>query len=97
MESLGVMNLAGFGISLEHPGLGPAGAVLVYAQDVLKGKPGNLSRVEEYQAGTALLLDPATQRNLEVFKTSAQTRKGSLLDCMDDTVSPAGARLVESF
>ena len=97
MESLGVMNLEGFGISLEHPGLGPAGAVLVYAQDVLKGKPGNLSRVEEYQAGTALLLDPATQRNLEVFKTSAQTRKGSLLDCMDDTVSPAGARLVESF
>ncbi len=97
MESLGVMNLEGFGISLEHPGLGPAGAVLVYAQDVLKGKPGNLSRVEEYRAGAALLLDPATQRNLEVFKTSAQTRKGSLLDCMDDTVSPAGARLVESF
>ncbi|MGA1115971.1 MAG: DNA mismatch repair protein MutS, partial [Opitutales bacterium] len=30
-------------------------------------------------------------------RTSAQTRKGSLLDCMDETVSPAGARLVESF
>ena len=97
MESLGVMNLEGFGIDLEHPGLGPAGAVLVYAQDVLKGKPGNLSRIEQYQASAALLLDPATQRNLEVFRTSAQSRKGSLLDCMDDTVSPAGARLVESF
>ena len=36
MESLGVMNLDGFGIDLEHPALGPAGAVLVYAQDVLK-------------------------------------------------------------
>ena len=92
-----MMNLEGFGIDLEHPGLGPAGAVLVYAQDVLKGKPGNLSRIEQYQAGAALLLDPATQRNLEVFRTSAQSRKGSLLDCMDDTVSPAGARLVESF
>ena len=97
MESLGVMNLEGFGINLEHPGLGPAGAVLVYAEDVLKGKPGNLNRIEEYRAGAALLLDPATQRNLEVFRTSAQTRKGSLLDCMDETVSPAGARLVESF
>jgi DNA mismatch repair protein MutS len=97
MESLGVMNLEGFGIDLEHPALGPAGAVLVYAQDVLKGKPGNLNRIEEYRAGAALLLDPATQRNLEVFRTSAQTRKGSLLDCMDETVSPAGARLVESF
>ena len=97
MENLGVMNLEGFGIELEHPGLGPAGAVLVYAQDVLKGKPGNVTRIEEYRAGAALLLDPATQRNLEVFRTSAQTRKGSLLDCMDETVSPAGARLVESF
>ena len=38
MESLGVMNLEGFGIGLSHPGLGPAGALLVYAQDVLKGK-----------------------------------------------------------
>ena len=97
MESLGVMNLDGFGINLENPALGPAGAVLVYAQDVLKGKPGNLNRIEEYRAGAALLLDPATQRNLEVFRTSAQSRKGSLLDCMDETVSPAGARLVESF
>ena len=97
MESLGVMNLEGFGIDLEHPGLGPAGAVLVYAEDVLKGKPGNLTRIEEYRTGAALLLDPATQRNLEVFRTSAQTRKGSLLDSMDETVTPAGARLVESF
>ena len=34
---------------------------------------------------------------MEVFRTSAQTRKGSLLDSMDETVTPAGARLVESF
>ena len=39
MESLGVMNLEGFGIHVDHAGLGPAGAVLVYAEDVLKGKP----------------------------------------------------------
>ena len=97
METLGVMNLEGFGMDLEHPALGAAGAVLVYAEDVLKGKPGNLKRIEEYREGAALLLDPATQRNLEVFRTSGQTRKGSLLDCIDDTVSPAGARLVESF
>ena len=97
MESLGVMNLEGFGIDLDHPGLGPAGAVLVYAQDVLKGKPGNLNRIEEHRAGTALLLDPATQRNLEVFRTSTQSRKGSLLDSMDETVSSAGARMIESF
>ena len=67
MESLGVMNLEGFGIDVEHPGLGPAGALLVYASDVLRGKPGNLRRIEEYRTDNSLLLDPATQRNLEIF------------------------------
>ena len=97
MEGLGVMNLEGFGIDLEHHALGTAGALLIYAQDVLKGKPGNLSRIEEYCTEDSLLLDPATQRNLEVFKTSAQTRKGSLLDAIDNTVTSAGARLLESY
>lgn len=97
MEGLGVMNLEGFGIDLEHQGLGAAGALLIYAQDVLKGKPGNLTRIEEYCTGSSLLLDPATQRNLEVFKTSAQSRKGSLLDAMDRTATPAGSRLLESY
>ena len=97
MESLGVMNLEGFGITVDHKGLGPAGAVLVYAEDVLKGKPGNLRTLEEWRGGNILLLDPATQRNLEVFKTSSHTRSGSLLDVMDETSSSAGSRLLERY
>ena len=97
METLGVMNLEGFGIQLNHHALGAAGALLVYLQDVLKAKPGNLTRLEEFKEGDCLILDPATQRNLEVFKTSAQTRKGSLIDAMDQTVTAGGARLLESY
>ena len=97
MESLGVMNLEGFGLTLDHPALGVAGSLLIYVQDVLKGKPGNLRRIEEFKQGQALILDPATQRNLEVFKTSTQTRKGSLMDSMDETVTAAGARLLERY
>lgn len=97
MESLGVMNLEGFGLDLNHPALGAAGALLVYVQDVLKGKPGNLRQIEEFKEGQALILDPATQRNLEVFKTSSQTRKGSLMDSMDQTATAAGARLLERY
>ena len=70
---------------------------MVYAQDVLKGKPGNLRTISEFREGESLLLDPATQRNLEIFKTSSQTRKGSLLDSMDQTVTAAGSRLLERF
>ena len=97
MENLGVMNLEGFGIGLDHEGLGPAGALLVYANDVLRGKPGNLRKVEEYRSGSALLVDPATQRNREIFRTSANTRSGSLIDAMDETVTPSGSRLLERY
>ena len=71
--------------------------MLVYAEDVLKGKPGNLRTLEEWKGGNLLLLDPATQRNLEVFKTTAHTRTGSLLDVMDETSSAAGSRLLGVF
>lgn len=97
MESLGVMNLEGFGIDLSQPALGSAGALLIYTQDVLRGKPGNLRKIEEFKKESVLLIDPATQRNLEIFKTSAQTRKGSLLDSLDATVSAGGARLLETY
>ncbi|MBL64142.1 MAG: DNA mismatch repair protein MutS [Opitutae bacterium] len=97
MEALGVLNLEGFGIHADHPGLGPAGALLSYTQDALKSKPGNLRRIEEYRSDSTLLLDPATLRNLEIFRTSSNQRKGSLLDTMDETVTAGGARLLEDF
>ncbi|MBG31075.1 MAG: DNA mismatch repair protein MutS [Opitutae bacterium] len=97
MEALGVLNLEGFGISADHPGLGPAGALLSYSQDALRSKPGNLRRIEEYCSDNTLLLDPATLRNLEIFRTSSNQRKGSLLDTMDETVTAGGARLLEDF
>ena len=97
MESLGVMNLEGSAlipITLLSVLPEPYSFML---KSVLRGKPGNLRRIEEYRDGEALLLDPATQRNLEVFRTTAQTRKGSLLDSMDQTVTPGGARLLERY
>ena len=97
MEALGVLNLEGFGIHADHPGLGPAGALLSYTQDALRSKPGNLRRIEEYRSEKTLLLDPATLRNLEIFRTSSNQRKGSLLDTMDETVTAGGARLLEDF
>ena len=70
---------------------------LVYAEDVLKGKPGNLKVLEEWRNGQTLLIDPATQRNLEIFRTSNNSRVGSLLDVMDETSSAAGSRLLERY
>jgi len=97
MEALGVMNLEGFGIDKDHPALGAAGALIHYATETLCAKPENLRKIKEYSSERTLLLDPATLRNLEIFKSAANTRKGSLLAAMDGSVTAPGARLLERW
>ena len=97
METLGVLNLAGFGLAPTHAGLGPAGALVYYATENLCAKPENLRSLQEYRSTRTLLLDPATLRNLEIFGSSRGTREGSLLHAMNRTVTAAGARLLERW
>lgn len=96
-QALDVLNLNGFGISEQHPALGVAGALLDYASENLCSLPKNIRKIKEYKAGENLLIDPATQQNLELFKTASNQRSGSLLDAMDGSVTPAGARLLEHW
>jgi len=97
MDTLGVLNLEGFGISPEHAALGPAGALLYYATETLRARPENLRTLKEYRSAGTLLLDPATLRNLEIFASSRGTREGSLLDAINRTRSATGARLLERW
>src|SRR3546814_7127217 len=41
-----------------------------------------------------MAIDPATRESLEIARSSAGARGGSLLDCIDRTVSGGGARLL---
>ncbi len=96
MQTLGVVNLDGFGIAIDHPGLGPAGALLAYAAENLCSPPENIRKIKEYRAKDTLQIDPATLRNLEIFRSSQGIRKGSLLHAMDRTTTAPGARLLEN-
>jgi len=95
--ALGVLNLQGFGLADDHPGLGPAGALVHYATENLRAKPENLRTLREYSSRRSLLLDPATLRNLEIFTSVSGARAGSLLAALDRTLTPGGARLLERF
>jgi DNA mismatch repair protein MutS len=97
MDALGVLNLEGFGISHTHRGLGPAGALLHYATENLCAKPANLRTLQEYRSSHALLLDPSTLRNLEIFQSVRGLREGSLLAAIGRTATAAGARMLERW
>jgi DNA mismatch repair protein MutS len=93
-QTLTVHGLAGFGLTDEHPALGAAGAVLGYVTDSLCDRPKNLFRLIEAKLGDSVLLDAASSRNLELFAASGGAREGSLLETIDRTETPAGARLL---
>ncbi len=97
VDTLGVLNLEGFGLAADHPGLGPAGALVYYATENLCAKPENLRSLQEYRSTRTLLLDPATLRNLEIFSSSRGERSGSLLHAINRTATSAGARLLERW
>lgn len=97
MATLGVLNLEGFGITRDHPALGAAGALIHYATETLCAQPQNLRQLREFRSEHTLLLDPATLRSLEIFKSAANTRKGSLIAAMDATVTAPGARCLERW
>jgi DNA mismatch repair protein MutS len=97
MDTIGVLNLQGFGLAPDHAALGPAGALVYYATENLCAKPENLRGLQEYRSTRTLLLDPATLRNLEIFSSTRGTRDGSLLQAINRTTTAAGARLLERW
>ena len=96
-EALGVSSLDGFGIPRGSRLAGPAGALIFYATENLRGLPKNVRAIRKFSGGRSVLVDPATQRNLEIFKSTSGAREGSLIWVMDRTKTAAGARLLESY
>src|SRR5436305_2363444 len=71
-----------------------AAAAVTYIDRTQVGKSPPLSPAWDEAAATTMAIDPATRANLELTRTLAGERRGSLLDAIDCTVTPAGSRLL---
>ena len=71
-----------------------ASAAVTYIDRTQVGKRPPLSPPSREAAGTTMAIDPATRANLELTRTLAGERRGSLLDAIDRTVTSAGSRLL---
>ena len=92
-DYFGVATADAFG-TLSRPELTAAAACVSYIERTQIGKRPPLSPPLRESAGTTLLIDAATRANLELMKTLAGERRGSLLDTIDRTVTAAGSRLL---
>jgi DNA mismatch repair protein MutS len=90
---LGTLFLDGFGLEEHRLGVAAAGAILRYLRDSHTPNLPHLDRLLPYSREDFLDLDEATLRHLEIFETwRSGSRHGSLLEVLDATVTPMGAR-----
>ncbi|MFA5110276.1 MAG: DNA mismatch repair protein MutS [Desulfobaccales bacterium] len=97
-RALGTLFLDGFGLDGAHLGVTAAGAILRYLKDSHTPDLPHLDRLLAYHRDDFLGLDEATLRHLEIFETwRSRARQGSLLETLDDTVTPMGARRLSQW
>ncbi len=71
-----------------------AAAAVTYIDRTQVGKRPPLPPPSREANGSTMAIDPATRANLELTRTLSGERRGSLLDAIDCTVTPAGSRLL---
>lgn len=93
-----VSTCAGFGFDDQQRCLAAAGALLAYAQEMIKTDLGHVRRLSPCASSQYLQLDEVTRRSLELTRTLREgDRQGSLLAALDRTVTTMGARLLQDW
>src|SRR5437016_10160748 len=95
-EHFKVKSLDGFGCSQMPQAVAAAGAIVHYLKHQLRRKIDHLSSLRTDAPSDYVLLDAATQTNLELVE-SRSARDISLLAVLDRTVTPMGARKLRSW
>lgn len=94
-EILGVASLQGFGFAPGDPELYTAATLLEYLEDNAHHVLNHIHQVKRHHDDHVLILDEATLRNLELIRNMHDGGRGyTLLEVLDETVTPMGSRLL---
>ena len=95
LDHFEVLTLKGFGCDEMVTGVSAAGGMLVYLRETQKNRVAHLNTIARYDVADSMLMDTATQRNLELISSLRDGgREGTLLSVMDRTYTPMGARFM---
>jgi DNA mismatch repair protein MutS len=95
-KHFGTISLKGFGVEELERGVIAAGAVLHYLSETQHDRLGHINKLSRIDEGDYVWLDRFTIRNLELIQS--QHEKGSsLLDVMDQTITPMGGRTMRRW
>lgn len=96
LKQFSTRSLKGFGVQDMGYAIIAAGAILQYLELTQNQKTGHITALSRIEQDRHVWLDRFTIRNLELF-TSIQEGGRSLIDILDRTHSPMGARLLRRW
>ncbi len=96
LKQFGTNSLKGFGVNNFTYGITAAGAILQYLDLTEHRDIKHITKIVRIEEEKYVWLDKFTIRNLELFNASGEGAK-SLLDVIDNTVSPPGSRLLRRW
>jgi len=96
-QQFGAGSLHGFGLGDKPLAARAAGAVLQYLQETQRSAVAQIDSLRCYSVDAFMFLDPQTRRNLELLESSGARKRGSLIDVLDQTRTPMGARLLRQW
>ena len=96
-EQFRTRDLAGFGCADKPLGLAAAGALLAYVRETQKSALPHLLSITTEERDAALIMDPATRRNLELDESMAGSAELTLAGVFDRTATPMGGRLLRRW
>ena len=97
VEQFRTRGLEGFGLDGHEPAIAAAGALVAYLRNSQKADLAHVRSISFRQQAGHLLIDPVTLKHLEILEGSDGGRFGSLLDEIDQTITPMGGRLLRSW
>ncbi len=95
-EHFKVQSLDGFGCAEMPAAIAAAGAILHYLKEMRRSL-SHVSRLTVYRNSQFMIVDAATQANLELVQSRGGARDTSLLGCLDRTQTPMGARKLRDW
>jgi DNA mismatch repair protein MutS len=96
-EQFKTKDLAGFGCADKPLGVAAAGALLAYVKETQKSALPHLLSMSTEDREAALIMDPATRRNLELDVSLAGAPDLTLAGVFDQTATPMGGRLLRRW
>jgi DNA mismatch repair protein MutS len=96
-EQFRTRDLAGFGCADKPLAIAAAGALLAYVRETQKSALPHLLSITTEERDAALIMDPATRRNLELDESLAGKPELTLAGVFDRTATAMGGRMLRRW